>query len=198
MFAPDIRMSLYTILQHDDLLCKVQRLPPLPRESPKPAHSPLKEGPPPAVVLLPQSQRLSFFVTAVLSQIETKFVISFCGWRKGSTSDAVCLSSIPFGHFRYHDDMYLWSSDIRFCKIQTLFKEVALICNYGCASNRHAQICTRKQWGEVYRFGCFNSDKPWAPWTGDADTGVTWQLWKPQFVGYEIHSCLTPTTLSCH
>ena len=139
---------------------------------------------------------VEFFSTALVANWNGSVIFLAVG--KGKYSDAVCLSSIQFGHLRYCENMYLWSADIRFCKIQTLFKEVALVCNYGCASNRHAQICTRKQWGEVYRFGCFNSDKPWAPWTGDADTGVTWQLWKPQFVGYEIHSCLTPTTLSCH
>lgn len=170
--------------------CKVQRLSPLPRES-LGKTKPGRPNPQSAIRLWRKGllQRLffyrnlseSFFVTAIVANWNGSVIFLAVG--KGKYSDAVCLSSIQFGHLRYHENMYLWSSDIRFCKIQTLFKEVALICNYGCASNRHAQICTRKQWGEVYRFGCFNSDKPWAPWTGDADTGVTWQLFTPIICG---------------
>ena len=180
MFAPDIRMSLYTNIQHDDLLCKVLQGPTFTSfaiashlEKPNPA------GPIPNLPFASEGRASSsgcsstaisarVFFLRLLLQLETDPWFLFAVG-KGKYSDAVCLSSIQFGHLRYHENMYLWSSDIRFCKIQTLFKEVALICNYGCASNRHAQICTRKQ----------NSDKPWAPWTGDADTGVTWQLFTP-------------------
>lgn len=163
--------------------CKVQRLPPLLRESlgkTKPGLRPIRLWRKGLLQRLFFYRNLSesFFVTAIVANWNGS-VISFCGWQREvlvmqfvflpsrlDISDTVRTCTFESHH-------------IRFCKIQTLFKEVALLCNYGCASNR-------------------NSDKPWAPWTNDADTGVTWQLWKPQFVGYEIHSCLTPTTLSWH